>query len=144
MKKIVAAVLAAVQLMVASGVLAQNQKVTVRLNGTELSLPVEPFIDNDRTLVPLRGVFESVGANVLWDQDTQSIFISKNMDDGMKAIVMQIGNADVFVGEEKKTLDTAPKIVGDSTFVPLRFVIDELGETVEWDQNTYTVDITTK
>ena len=144
MKRIVAVVLAAVQLAASGSVLAQNQKVTVRLNGTELSLPAEPFIENDRTLVPLRGVFESVGANVLWDQDTQSIFISKNMDDGMKAIVMQIGNADVFVGEEKRTLDTAPQIVGDSTFVPLRFVIDELGETVEWDQNTYTVDITTK
>lgn len=85
-----------------------------------------------RTLVPLRGIFEAVGANVLWDQDTKSIFISKNMDGGMKAIVMQVGNTDVFVGEEKKAIDVAPKIIGESTFVPLRFVIDELGEAVAW------------
>lgn len=143
MKKMIAAVLAAVQLMAAGSVLAQDQKVTVRLDGTELTLPAEPFIENDRTLVPLRGLFEAVGANVLWDKDTQSIFISKSMDGEMKAIVMQVGNADVFVGEEKKTLEVAPKIVGESTFVPLRFIIDELGETVDWNPETYTVDITT-
>lgn len=48
MKKIIVAVLAAVQVLAASSVLAQAQKVTIRLDGTELTLPAEPFIENDQ------------------------------------------------------------------------------------------------
>lgn len=108
MKKGIAAALAAVQILAAGSALAASQ-VTVRLDGAELALPAEAFIANDRTLVPLRGVFESVGASVLWDAETQSIFISKDVDGQMKAIVMQVGNTDIFVGEEKKTMDVAPR-----------------------------------
>lgn len=145
MKKKIAAILAAVQLLCAGSVLAEGQqKVTIRLNGQELSLPTEAFIANDRTLVPLRGVFEAVDASVLWEPDTKSIFISKEINGEMRTIIMQIGYTDVFVGEEQKTIDVAPQIVNDYTYVPLRFVIDELGEQVDWDGATYTVDITTK
>ena len=145
MKKKIAAILAGVQLLCAGSALAAGtQPVTIRLNGTQLTLPAEAFIENDRTLVPLRGVFEAVGASVMWEPETKSIFISKNIDGNMQAIIMQIGYTDVFVGEEKKSLDVAPKLVGDYTYVPLRFVIDELGEQVDWNGETYTVDITTK
>lgn len=144
MKKIIAMLIAAIQILAAGSALAQGPAVTVRLDGVELELPVGAFIEDNRTMVPLRGVFEAVGAEVAWDQDTKSIFISKIEGDTMRTISMQIGYTDVFVNTDKTTLDVAPRIVNNYTYVPLRFVIDALGETVEWDQDTYTVDILTK
>lgn len=90
-----------------------------------------PVIRNDRTLVPIRIVTETLGGKVDWNGVTKEVTL--NIDG--KEIKMTIG----------KTLEkygVAPVIIDGRTFVPVRFVADELGATVAWDDATKTVTIT--
>lgn len=90
-----------------------------------------PVIRNDRTLVPIRIVTETLGGKVDWNGVTKEVTL--NIDS--KEIKMTIG----------KTLEkygVAPVIIDGRTFVPVRFVADELGATVAWDDATKTVTIT--
>ena len=90
-----------------------------------------PVIRNDRTLVPIRIVTETLGGKVDWNGATKEVTLHI---DG-KEIKMTVG----------KTLEkygVAPVIIDGRTFVPVRFVADELGATVAWDNATKTVTIT--
>ena len=90
-----------------------------------------PVIRNDRTLVPIRIVTETLGGKVDWNGVTKEVTLHI---DG-KEIKMTVG----------KTLEkygVAPVIIDGRTFVPVRFVVDELGATVAWDDATKTVTIT--
>ena len=92
---------------------------------------VAPVIRNDRTLVPIRIVTETLGGKVDWNGVTKEVTL--NIDG--KEIKMTVG----------KTLEkygVAPVIIDGRTFVPVRFVADELGATVAWDDATKTVTIT--
>ena len=142
MKKMIAGILAA--LCVASaGAANAADTVTIRVDGEELALEEPAFLENDRTLVPLRGVFEAVGAQVMWDQDSKTVVVTQNQEDALTVIVVQIDSKNAFVGEEQKVLDVPATLVNDTTYVPLRFILEELGNSVTWDQETKTVDITT-
>ncbi|MGM9551188.1 MAG: copper amine oxidase N-terminal domain-containing protein [Clostridia bacterium] len=98
---------------------------------------VEPVIQNNRTLVPLRAISEAYGAEVEWDGETQTIIITKDET----VIVMQIGSEKAYVNDEEVTLDVAPKMVKYRTLVPLRFISEAFGFKVEWDQESLTVVI---
>ena len=92
---------------------------------------VAPVIRNDRTLVPIRIVTETLGGKVDWNGATKEVTL--NIDG--KEIKMTVG----------KTLEkygVAPVIIDGRTFVPVRFVADELGATVAWDDATKTVTVT--
>lgn len=140
MKKIIALFLSACMLIMATGVFAQD--VTVKLNGTALSFDVNPFIENDRTLVPVRGIFEAIGAVVNWDEESRTVIVSYDVSGEPVFVVLQIDNKDAFVNGEKKALDVPAKIVEGRTFVPVRFIMEALDSGVEWDQTSYTVSIT--
>lgn len=91
-----------------------------------------PVIRNDRTLVPIRIITEALGGKVDWNGATKEVTLSIND----KEIKMTIG----------KTLEkygVAPVIIDGRTFVPVRFVADELGAEVAWDEATKTVTIKT-
>lgn len=91
-----------------------------------------PVIRNDRTLVPIRIITEALGGKVDWNGATKEVTLSIND----KEIKMAIG----------KTLEkygVAPVIIDGRTFVPVRFVADELGAEVAWDEATKTVTIKT-
>lgn len=104
---------------------------------------VVPVIANDRTLVPVRVVSEGLGATVEWDGATQAVTITL----GDKMIVMNIGSyvyKDIDVIERDgdkvtnavsadKTLDAAPTLINDRTFVPLRAIAEALGKTVYYN-----------
>ena len=106
-----------------------------------MTFDVEPFIEGDRTLVPMRAIFEAAGATISWDGETQTVIVTYSVNDEAKFMVLQIGNENAFVGDETIALDVPAKIVNDRTFVPLRFVMETLGREVTWDPDTYTVDI---
>ena len=93
---------------------------------------VTPIINNnDRTLVPIRFVAESLGAAVYWDADLRQITIEM----AERTVVMTIGSSYYTVNGEQKVMDTAPAIVEawGRTMVPIRFVAEALGMAVEWD-----------
>lgn len=139
MKKLISLVLSVGVIL--SGISAFAQGVTVLHNGAPIAFDVAPFISEDRTLVPMRAIFESVGATVEWMAETKTVLAVYNVGGEEKFLVLQIDNKNAFVNEEQITLDVPAKIVSDRTFVPLRFVMESLGYEVSWDENTFTANI---
>jgi len=88
-------------------------------------------------MVPLRFIAEAFGATVNYDATTKGITITL----GDMNITMQIGNTTVMVNGKSYTIDAPPVIVKGRTFVPVRFVAEILGATVEYDATTRTVKI---
>ncbi len=112
--------------------------VRVKVNGKQLSFDVPPEIQNGRTVVPLRTIFEELGAVVEWDEPTQTIKATK----GETEIVLQVGNYKASVNGEDIRLDVPPQVKSGRTLVPLRFVSESLGAEVQWNQTLQLVTIT--
>lgn len=110
----------------------------VYLNGQQLSFDVAPRIENGRTLVPLRAIFEAVGANVQWDAATSTVKAVRSNTE----VILTIGSLNPTVGGQAWTLDVPAKIVNDRTLAPLRFVGEAFGGQVGWDADTRTITIT--
>ena len=120
-----------------------NRKVSVanvKVNGFDLYSEYKPYVDNGRTFVPLRELTELMGANVKWNQKTKSVSISM-MD---KDVKLKINSSVVYVNGKKMRIDDAsvPKLTQYTaqnneckTMVPLRFLSESLGFSVDWDQN---------
>lgn len=118
-------------------------EVTRGAETKEVTLDVAPFIDEGYTLIPLRGLLEEMGASISWEGKNQSITVENNT----QKIEFQIWNNLVYVtggryGRVRYTLNQEPRIVDSRTFIPLRFVSEHLGYTVEWDGATQTITIT--
>ncbi|MUG46421.1 hypothetical protein GNP95_15640 [Paenibacillus woosongensis] len=96
-----------------------------------------PILQNGRTLVPLRGIFETLGATVHWNQTEETVTAFK----GDRTIQLTIGSKQAKINEQLHNLDVAAKTVNNRTMVPLRFIGEALGEDVLWEQATRTVYI---
>lgn len=117
-----------------------NDGITVTLNGDKIDFDVQPQLINDRTMVPLRKIFEAMGAYVDWYGDTQTVVATK--DD--KVVTAKIDDTKLYINDEVKTLDVPPMIIDGRTLVPARFVAESFGANVDWDGATQTVVIMTK
>lgn len=142
MKKIIAAFMLC-SMLVTSFAFAANNEPKVLLNGEQMTFEVNPFIEYDRTFVPMRAIFEAVGAKVEWDDETRTVHAVRGEGNEASFVSLQIGNTTAFVNGASVEFDVASQIKDDRTFVPLRFVVEALGEKVEWDNDNYTVVITT-
>ncbi len=120
-------------------VFAENE-IKVLLDGQELVFDVPPQLIDNRTMVPMRKIFESMGASVEWDGATQTVTATK----GDIAVIMQIDNNVINVSGEDITLDVPPQLVDGRTLVPARAVAESLNAKVDWDGETATVIITYK
>lgn len=121
-----------------------QKDVKVMKDGEKLEFDVNPFIDVDTTMVPMRGIFEAIGADVTWDNDTRTVIVFYYVDEQQKSLILQVGCDYAFLNGAKISFEKPAVIVGDRTFVPLRAVTESLGHEVLWDQDTYTVTIATK
>jgi len=108
---------------------------TAFIDGRPVSLDVPAAIHQDRTLVPIRFVAESLGARVDWDEPEREVTVYL---DG-KTLKLTIGSHEASVNGLREVLDTTPIIVGDRTLVPIRFIAENFGGQVEWDNSTRTV-----
>jgi hypothetical protein len=116
----------------------------VFVNNEKLTFDAEPFIENDRALVPMRAIFEALGAKIVWDDDTKTVFAIMETESEVNSITVQTGSLSAFVNSNEITLDVPAQIVNDRTFVPLRFVSEALNNSVEWDGSTKTITVTSK
>lgn len=103
--------------------------ITVYVNGIDLYFASEPVVKNQRTMVPMRKIFETIGADVKWDNKTKTAIATLND----KEVKVSIGSEAGYVNGSKIQLETAPFIQDDITFVPLRFISENLGADVKWD-----------
>lgn len=101
--------------------------VSVTLNGNPLTLNPAPTERAGRVFVPLRGVFENLGATVVYANGTI------NASGRGHSVSLRINSQTATVDGQQQTLDVAPFIIGASTYVPLRFVSQALGATVNYD-----------
>ena len=107
-------------------------------NGEERTTDVAPYIKNDRTYLPAGIVCLELGAGVSWDQDTQSVTITK----GSTVLKMTINSTAVTLNGRAETLATAPELKNDRTCLPITYVARALGAEVSWEGETETVTIT--
>ena len=112
--------------------------VTVTFNGEELEFDVPPQIMNSRTMVPLRAIFEKMGAEVDWENDTQTVTATK----GDTVVVLVIGDQFPTINGEVVEIDQPGVIVDSRTLAPLRFVAEAFGGEVDWIGETWTATIT--
>ncbi|MCX7714876.1 MAG: copper amine oxidase N-terminal domain-containing protein [Clostridia bacterium] len=98
---------------------------------------VTPIIKDGRTLIPVRAIAESLGAEVNYDSDTGTITI---VLDG-KEVTLKINDTSATVDGKQTTLEVAPMIDNGRTFVPVRFISEAFGLDVEWDSDSQTVII---
>lgn len=140
MKKFLATLLVGASLTMFAGVAtaAPAKPVTIQFNGISLSSDSAPVIKNGRTLVPLRLISESLGADVKWDAATKTVTIIKNSDT-VKLTISQ--KATTKNGQPASTLEAPAEIIGGSTYVPVRFISEALGAAVEWDNANRAVKI---
>lgn len=143
MKKLYALILIFVLLFSFQNVYAQDE-ITVTINGYFVMFDVPPQIINGRTMVPMRIIFESLGANVDWVGEENLVVATYKTN----IITMPIGEmsfsvTDVLTNETRVVeLDVAPTIIDGRTLVPARAVSEAIGKTVNWDNDTRTVIIT--
>ena len=112
--------------------------IKVVLDGVELVFDVQPVIISDRTMVPMRAIFEALGADVYWD-DTNSIVTALKGPDAIKAA---IGDEFIHINNDSIKMDVAPVVIDSRTLVPARFISEALGCDVKWDELSNTVLIT--
>lgn len=109
----------------------KQQSAAVFSQGKQLEFDQEPVEENNRLLVPVRAIFESLGAEVTYD-DGDGVITANN---GERTVTMQIDNPKMGNGTEVFTLDVAPKLVGDRTMVPLRAVSEAFDCKVDYIEN---------
>lgn len=114
-----------------------KEEVTVIIDGVKQNFPQSAIVKNGNTLVPMRGVFEALKADVKWDQPTQTATATK----GSTTIKLTIGQPTAYVNGKAVQLSAKGEVINGATMVPLRFVSEALGGEVKWDSKTTTAYI---
>ncbi len=117
---------------------AETSNISVYIDNKRVSFQANPYMENDRVMVPMRKIFEELGAAVTWDDDTQSVSAVK----GQTTAILAIGLNIMYINGEPTTLDNPPVLIYDTTYVPLRAVSESLGCIVEWENDKNRVNIT--
>ncbi len=122
-------------------VLAEDTiKVTVDGNVVDCAAyGQEPVAIDGTTLVPLRSVFEALGATVAWDGDTKTVISTRDND----TIALQLDSANMFVNGEVKVLSVPAQSMNERIMVPVRAIAEAFGCDVKWDGDTRTVVVST-
>ncbi len=138
MKKVISIALIVVMLasVFSFNVFAADE-IQVTIDGTNQTYDVMPVIENGRTLVPMRAIFEALGATINWDDATKTVTGTKDN----VSVELRIGDTNAKVNGMDKTLDVPAQIVNSRTLVPVRFVSEAMGCDVKWDDVTKTVII---
>lgn len=110
--------------------------------GTTKTNDVAPKVVNDRTMLPARFVAENLGATVEWDGEKQLVTITgKNEKQEDVTILITIGSDYAKINGEDVKLDSPAFVENDRTYTPIRFISENLGATVEWNETEQTVTI---
>ena len=141
MKKATSTVLALLLLFTtALPVQAQAPDIPIRvmLDGEYLEFDVPPQMTNSRVLVPVRFIFEALGAEVSWDYTTNTVTAETV---GGDIIALVLDSTTLTINGVEREMDVPAKLVNNRTLAPVRFIAEALGRTVDWDGYNWTVII---
>ncbi len=118
-------------------------KTAMDVNGMPVTLDAAPVIQNNRTLLPIRALIETLGGTVVWDATTRTATVTLKS----RTVSVTIGNPMGLVNGKKVAIDPAnpkvvPLILNSRTFLPLRFIAENLGLDLAWDALTRTISFT--
>ncbi|WJM09355.1 CotH kinase family protein [Paenibacillus sp. PK1-4R] len=118
-----------------------EKTITVTLDGKSITFPdQDPLQQSGRVMVPVNAILEALGAEVTWDKTAKTVTAVLND----QTLMLKIGSSTATVNGEKLEID-APAIIQNSrTLVPVRFISEGLGLTVDWDQTAAKVSLTSK
>lgn len=139
MKKIVNILITAFMIFSATTAFSATP-ISVFLNGIPISFDEEPRIINDRTFVPVRAIFEAMGATIYWDSETKTVTSVL----GDKTVKLTVGENVISINGIEKTIDAPPQISGSRTLVPARAVAESFEASVDWISQSRSVVINTK
>lgn len=114
-------------------------EITVLVNGEKVNFDQAPVIENGRTLVPVRAIFEKLGAQVSYEPVRKKVYAEL----GSRYVAFLIGADTIYTNDGGTKIDTPAKIINDRTLVPVRAVSEGFGAKVGWDQATRTVTVNT-
>ncbi len=137
MKRILCLVLTMLLLASVAPSVMASDNIKVKLGGELIKFDVQPRLINSRTMVPLRAIFEALGASVEWDNDTQTVTSTK----GDTTIKLTINNPTMYVNDKTVTLDSPACLVDGRTLVPVRAISEAFNLKVDWVNETKTVRI---
>lgn len=112
-------------------------EISIVVNLKDLKTDVATYIKNDRTMVPMRAIFEALGAEVIWDDATKTAIAVK----GDAQVKITIGENVLYKNGEAITLDAVAEITNDRTMVPVRAISEAFGAEVKWDNDKKAVEI---
>ncbi|MHB8156089.1 MAG: stalk domain-containing protein, partial [Desulfocucumaceae bacterium] len=122
-------------------IINQARTVIIALDGRKyIPIKVPVLMVNDRLMLPLREVLETLGANVLWDEARQSVIVIR----GQALVSLRVGDNKAFINGNVVSINPAPELFSERTMVPVRFISEALGASVDWDESKYSLKITTK
>ncbi|KKO54133.1 copper amine oxidase N-terminal domain-containing protein [Paenibacillus sp. DMB20] len=114
-------------------------KINILINGVQLKTSQSPVMIQGRVMLPMRSMFEALGAKINWSQRTQTVTAVK----GSTKIVLKINAKTATINGKTVKMDVPAKNLKGATMVPVRFVSEALGEKVGWSSRTKTVTVTT-
>lgn len=119
-----------------------SPNITVRRGTEEKVVTTDAllYIYNGSTMIPLRGLLEEMGAEVSWNGDIQRIDVKS----GKGNMVFEIESYMVYIDSIRYTCPVAPQITNSRTYIPLRFISENMGYNVYWDGETQEIRITNK
>lgn len=120
---------AAVGIACCASVTAEPDDVSVRVNNVSIEFDQAPVIENGRTLVPIRAVFESAGAEVSWEQETQTATLEK---DGY-VVTVKLGEAFITKNGMPIAIDSPSQIINDRILIPVRAIAEAMDFGVTWN-----------
>ncbi len=139
-KKCILLLTALMMVCIISVIPVMANDIIVKIDGQQIAFDVPPRLINDRTMVPLRAIFEALGASVNWNNDTETVTSTKDQT----TIQLTINSPTMYVNGSAVTLDSPACLVDDRTLVPVRAISEAFGTTVNWIENENTVSIITK
>ncbi len=115
-----------------------EEEIKIVLDGKEITnLDVPAVSINSRTMVPARAIFETAGAEVVWNEETKEVYIIQDSD----IVTLKIDSNVGLINGTQFTMDTPAKIVNDRTLIPVRAAAEALNYKVGWDDATRVVTL---
>lgn len=107
------------------------------IGDNNIKFDTPPVIKEGRTLIPVRAISESLGAHVDWNAEEKIVTITKEE----KVIVFYLAENKVYVNDNEVEIDVPAEVMNNRTMVPIRFIAEQLGLKVQWDEELQVIEI---